>query len=310
MAASWPRPLTAVAAITLALAAPADGEPIRTGFDAVSLPHADDISGPVTNIGFDVNFLGQSFSSLYVNSNGNLTFGSPLSAFSPVPLNQLGAMVVAPFFADVDTSIAGQVTYGSGIVDGRSAFGATWAGVPYHGLDPRGLNSFQAILVDRADTGAGNFDLEYNYGKIAWESGDFSGGVEGLGGSSARVGFSGGTADNSLELPGSGSPGSLLNDGGNALTKGLFASETPGRYLYSSRGGAFTLMGNVPPPPTEEPTEPTPIPPPATGEVTPPVPTEPLPTMPPSGPTSVPEPASIVLASLGAGLIGVRRMRG
>ena len=300
MAASWPRPLTAVAAFSLALAAPASAEPIRPGFDAVMLPHADDISGPVTNLGFDVNFLGQSFSSLYVNSNGNLTFGSPLMAFSPVPLNQLGAMVVAPFFADVDNSIAGQVSYGTGSVDGRAAFGATWAGVPYHGTAPAGLNSFQAVLIDRADTGAGNFDLEYNYGQIAWEAGDFSGGVGGLGGSSARAGYSGGTPETSTELAGSGTPGALIDGGTNALTAGLFASETPGRYLFSSRAGAFTLADPGTP---EDPTPPTdPAPGEGSGGAEPPAP--------PTGPVGVPEPATAVLATLGAGVLAARRLRG
>lgn len=83
MAANWPRRLVAFA--WLALAAPARAKPIRTGFDAVALPAADDISSPATNLGFEVNFFGQSFSSIYVNSNGNLTFGAPLAAFSPVP---------------------------------------------------------------------------------------------------------------------------------------------------------------------------------------------------------------------------------
>ena len=301
MAASWPRPLTAVAAFSLALASPASAEPIRPGFDSTMLPHADDISGPVTNLGFDVNFLGQSFSSLYVNSNGNLTFGSPLMAFSPVPLNQLGAMVVAPFFADVDNSIAGQVSYGTGSVGGHSAFGATWAGVPYHGSAPVGLNSFQAVLIDRADTGAGNFDLEYNYGKVAWESGDFSGGFNGLGGSSARAGFSGGTPETSTELPGSGTPGAFIDGGANSLTAGLFASETPGRYLFSSRDGAFTLTDPGTPAPPTTPGDPAP------GEGNP---SSPEPPAPPTGPVGVPEPATAVLATLGAGVLAARRLRG
>ena len=302
MAASWPRPLT-VAAISLAFATQASAEPIRTGFDSTMLPHADDISGPVTNLGFEVNFLGQSFSSLYVNSNGNLSFGSPLSAFSPVPLNQLGAMVVAPFFADVDNSIAGQISYGQGSVDGRAAFGATWAGVPYHGVAPAGLNSFQAVLIDRADTGVGNFDLEYNYGRIAWESGDFSGGVDGKGGSAARVGFSGGTAATSLELVGSGTPGALLDGGADALTAGLFASETLGRYTFTSRGGAFGLLTEEPKPDDSVVVGTTPMDP---DGLPPPVP-QPEPT--PGAPASVPEPATAVLAGLGAGLVAARRLR-
>jgi hypothetical protein len=57
-------------------------------------------------------------------------------------------------------------------------------------LPDRQAQHFQLVLIERSDTGAGNFDFEFNYDQIQWEARNASGGVNGLGGSSARAGFS------------------------------------------------------------------------------------------------------------------------
>jgi hypothetical protein len=62
------------------------------------------------------------------------------------------------------------------------------------GANRRSKVPWQLVLVDRLDTGTGNFDIEYRYAQIQWETGDFSGGSGGLGGQSARVGYTAGTA--------------------------------------------------------------------------------------------------------------------
>src|SRR5207247_463688 len=101
-------------------------------------------------------------------------------------------------------------------------------------------NSFQVVLIDRSDTGTGNFDIELNYGQIQWETGDASGGSNGLGGSSARAGFSNGTGQSGafLELPGSAINGAFLDS--NAVTGLIHNNENstePGQYIYSIRSG-------------------------------------------------------------------------
>jgi len=62
-------------------------------------------------------------------------------------------------------------------------------------------------------SGVGNFDIEYNYNKNQWETGDASGGNNSLGGTSAHMGYSNGSGNpgTSFELPGSGTPGSFLS---------------------------------------------------------------------------------------------------
>jgi len=216
-------------------------------------------SGTLVPIGFTGNFFGVSFSSLFVNTNGNITLDSPLSTYTPFGLTATSREIIAPFFGDVDTRnpSSGVVTFGPGTFGGRSAFGVDWIGVGYYASHVDKLNSFQLLLVDRSDTGAGNFDIVFNYDQVQWETGDASSGIGGLGGDSARVGFSNGTgiSGTSLELTGSGNNGSLIDGGTNALISHNLNSSVSGRYIFLARNGSvfppapepgtFVLVGGV-----------------------------------------------------------------
>lgn len=214
---------------------------MRPGFDATPLPGNDDGSSGQVPTGFPLGFFGTTYSSLFVNNNGNVTFDAPLSVFTPFSLTSTGRVIIAPFFGDVDTRSGAVVRYGQGSVDGRPAFGVTWPGVGCFSLQTAVRNYFQVVLVDRSDLGAGNFDIEFNYNSIQWETGQASGG-NGLcaNGFSARVGFSNGSnvPGTSFELPGSGIPGSFLD--GNAATglvrNGINSAFT-GRYVFPVRNG-------------------------------------------------------------------------
>ena len=215
----------------------------RAGFNGTALPANDDGSSPQTALGFTANYYGSNYMSAFVNNNGNLTFDTSLSEFTPFGLTtNLGTPIIAAFFADVDTRGAGSglTRYGTGIVDGRVAFGATWDGVGYFIGRADKLNSFQLLLINRGDTGDGNFDIEFNYNSIQWESGSASGGTNGLGGNSARAGFSAGTGvpGTFAELAGSGVNGAFLDSGPNSLAAGSLNSGVAGRYVFTVRNGA------------------------------------------------------------------------
>ncbi len=234
-----------IAAASIAVSASAlSASPIRLGFDANDLGATDDGSSSLTNLGFSIDFFGNAQSGLYVNNNGNVTFGAALGQYSPSPIDQMGRQIIAPFFADVDTGNAGigdTVTYGQGTADGRDAFGVNWIDVNYYNnfAYTDQLNSFQLVLIERSDTGAGNFDIEFNYASILWEAGVASGGnLEGIGGNSARAGFSAGTsaAGSYIELDGSAENGAFINGGIHALAENSNIGVT-GRYLFSIRDG-------------------------------------------------------------------------
>src|SRR5262245_44162086 len=53
-------------------------------------------------------FFGMTFTSLYVNNNGNITFGGPLWSYTPMPFPIASQRMIAPFWADVDTRGGGR----------------------------------------------------------------------------------------------------------------------------------------------------------------------------------------------------------
>lgn len=232
---------------------------IRTdaGFTANSLARNDDGSTGLVSLGFAFNFFGLTGNQAYVNNNGNITFDAALSTFVPFPLLNANRQIIAPFFADIDTRepSPGLTQFGTSIVGGRAAFGVNWLNVGYFPEKADKLNSVQLVLIDRSDIGAGDFDFEFNYAGIQFETGGASGDDNANGlcepseesCASARAGWSNGSAA-SFELPGSGVDGAFLNGGPNALVSGSLNSNVTGRYVFNVRGG------QVQPPPTPDPT--------------------------------------------------------
>ena len=236
--------LSALCLLVVAVAAaPLGATTIRTnsGFTTNSLSRNDDGSTGLVNMGLNANFFGTTYTQLYVNNNGNVTFDAAMSTYTPFDLTSTGRVIIAPFFADVDTRATGSdvVTYGTDTVGGRSAFGVNWDGVNgvgYYSYGVDKLNKFQLVIIDRADVGAGDFDFEFNYDQIEWETGDASGGSGGLGGNSARAGYSNGV-DTSYEIDGSAVNGAFLDTNG---TTGLIYTSnvnTPGRWVFQVRNG-------------------------------------------------------------------------
>ena len=229
-----------------AFGVPSAGDVLRAGFGQNTLAGNDDGSTGLINPGFVMNFFGQVFNDLTVNNNGNVTFNGPLASFTPFPLLTTATPIIAPFFADVDTRLGSPVTYGTGTVDGRQAFAVNYVDVRHFSVNGanQGLpsNDFQLVLIDRSDVSPGDFDMEFNYDRILWEAGTASGSNQfGLGGSTARVGYTNGV-DRAFELPGSAVPGSFLDSGpaATSLVQNSLNSSTLGRYVFESRSGNIT----------------------------------------------------------------------
>ena len=221
---------------------------VRPGFDAFSLVRQDDSPSALSPLGFSINLFGSTWTSCYVNNNGNIAFGSSLRDFTPTPLQVVGRTIIAPFWADIDTrgSNSDFVKYSHGVeqINGRPAFGVNWIKVGYYEAKDDKLNSLQLILIDRADTGAGNFDIEFNYDMILWETGDVSGGVDGYGGSPARAGLSNGlnqtielqySAQTLLQLDSD--PNTDVPNFGTGLIYRSRNSTVPGRFVFQVRAG-------------------------------------------------------------------------
>ncbi|MDD2266028.1 nidogen-like domain-containing protein [Sulfuricurvum sp.] len=203
-----------------------------------------------------LNFFGQTWNGVYVNNNGNITFGSSLSSFTP---SAIGAdfyyPIIAPFWADVDTRTpytntnpngyvtptAGGNSQGSNLtwydIDPTTGtFTVTWDDVGYYYTNTDKLNAFQLQLIS---TGNGNFDIIFRYEDINWTTGDASDGTSGLGGTVARAGFSAGDSSNYYEFYFSGDQNFMLNLENSVLA----GTNETGVWTYHVNGGSVTGMG-------------------------------------------------------------------
>lgn len=93
--------------------------------------------------GFGFSFFDRLYQTVFVNSDGNLTFGEADKASTDRNVVRLlsGPPRVAPFLADLDPSSGGAVLAQAG----ASAFTVTWCGVP--GFDVPEHTTFQVTLV-------------------------------------------------------------------------------------------------------------------------------------------------------------------
>ena len=215
-----------------------DGTLVNAG--GAALPVNDDGSSLVDmSAVFEdgLNFFGAEYdaSEIYVNTNGNITFGTGLSQYTPSGISAGSTPLIAAFWADVDTR-AGEPIYVD--VDTEAdVVTITWDNVGFYSHHAEPSNSFQMQLFDR---GGGDFDIVFRYEDINWSAGTASGGnaETGLGGTPARAGFSAGNGADFFELPQSGIESeitNLENITGNTGVEGL--------WVFEVRGGA--VVGDI-----------------------------------------------------------------
>lgn len=168
------------------------------GTYSVSMAANDDASTGLIPLPFTFNLYGANQTGLYINNNGNLSFGSPFSTFtaSGFPVN--GFPMVAPFWADVDTRGAGSGLVYHKFFDSNSdtlldTLVVTWDNVGYFSSQTDKLNTFQVAISDgtNPDMGIGN-NVCFSYDDMSWTTGSASGGTNGFGGTPATVGVNAG----------------------------------------------------------------------------------------------------------------------
>uniref|UniRef100_A0A8C8RVE9 Alpha-tectorin n=1 Tax=Pelusios castaneus TaxID=367368 RepID=A0A8C8RVE9_9SAUR len=201
--------------------------PYGPKFQDRSTPKADDGASPEIPISVRFSFYDRSYHSLYVNNNGIVSFGVPVNQYTPdsFPLTD-GRAFVAPFWADVDNRITGEVCYRESqdhqllqrvtadinTYFPREAFTATWLFVATWDFC-----EFSSIV----------FFMVVTPLDIQWTTGVASGGdpQTGLGGIPAQVGFNSGGYKNYFNIPGSRTP-SVLQISSTSNIK------SPGRWVF------------------------------------------------------------------------------
>jgi len=212
-------------------------------FGEQSMPRNDDSPSILVDLSslFGVgglNFFGTTYTSLYLNYNGSISFGSGITSFSPTTISgNTSVPIIAPFWADVDIRNTTDPSPGTNLIwwdlDFASrTFTATWDDVGYYSQHNDKTNAFQLRLVGK-DT-PGDFDIYFYYESINWLTGDASGGSGGMGGNMARAGYSSGNGKNFKEISESGTAAMAnLESLGNAGA---------GVFLFEVRNGVVPLF--------------------------------------------------------------------
>jgi len=106
--------LSSLVGVQASTAAPGSAIVSSADCTANTLPANDDGSTSPVSLPFTLNFYGQSYTSIWVNNNGNVTFNGALGTYTPFGLQSTAVPIIAPFFADVDTRGQGSapVQYG------------------------------------------------------------------------------------------------------------------------------------------------------------------------------------------------------
>lgn len=147
----------------------------------------DDASSNQINLPFTFCLYGQNYNSLYINNNGNVSFGAAYSTFSSSTFPSSSYTMVAPFWADVDTR-----NLASGLVYYKitpTHIIVRWNNVGYFSSQADKLNDFQLILTNGNDTIIPiGTNVSFCYGDMQWTTGSASGGTGGFGGTPATVG--------------------------------------------------------------------------------------------------------------------------
>lgn len=219
--------------------------------DASTMGARDDGSvGPV-DIGFDVNWFGTSYSSIYINNNGGFVFndgGGSFTAYRGIDLQTASRPYVLPLFTDIDTRYTdGAVTFGPlDNNDPSAGYCINWIDVGEYGSFNEDY-SFQVIITNQ---GSGDVDIEFNYDRISVPTNSYNNTFE--------VGYTAGDGTNNYQvLAASTDPASTV---ATQLVSGSYPATctVPGRHIYEIR---YTGTPNPGPSPTTAPSpDPTPSP--------------------------------------------------
>ena len=156
----------------------------------------DEGSSSLIRLPFLFEFYGKQYNTMYVNNNGNVTFGAPQSTYLPVGTQQSVPML-APFWSDVDTRVgAGQVDFLQSVnpATGHPFVQIDWVGVGYANQH-RDLRNTYSLYIE--DDPAGDV-VAFSYVGLQWTTGDRDGGTSGLGGNGAWIGMDAGNGVNRL----------------------------------------------------------------------------------------------------------------
>lgn len=181
------------------------------------LSNTDDGSSLLVSLPFTFCFYGTNYTDVYINANGNVSFGSSYSTFTASGFPDNSFVMIAPFWGDVDTRGFGQVFYKVT----PNALYVNWVNVGYYDSHTDKRNTFQLVITDGTELsiGAGN-NVAFCYKDMQWTTGDASNGIGGFFGDPATVGANKGDGTNYIQFGRFDKSGSFY-DGPDLNTDGI-----------------------------------------------------------------------------------------
>lgn len=147
-----------------------------------------------------INYFGTNYTSMYINTNGLITFNGPNTSYTPTALGGLTQPAIAPFWTDINIT-SGTATGTNNIYydldAGTGRVTVTWLGVAAYSGGGSNRNTFQVVLQH---TSNGNFEIDIIYQQIKWTNG---------GSGIAQTGMTNGGSQDFI-IPGSGNSAALL----------------------------------------------------------------------------------------------------
>ncbi|KUG07328.1 nidogen-like domain-containing protein [Solirubrum puertoriconensis] len=204
---------------------PACAEPFDAANPAgwTQVDRGDDASlGPIP-LGFSFQLFGNTYTEVYINTNGNITFNKLYPAFnsSGLPIREQGEediVMLAPFWADVDTDNPNSGAIWYRLFPDRLV--VTYDRVGYYQQQADKVNTFQVIIRANTASSFSGDDVTFAYGDMQWTTASSSGGTGGFGGEGAIVGGNVGDQQNFFQF-------GRFNQAGSAPPN-LPASNDPG----------------------------------------------------------------------------------
>lgn len=147
-----------------------------------------------------INYFGTNYTSIYINTNGLITFAAPNLSYTPTALGGLTQPAIAPFWADINITsgtASGTNNIYYDLDPGTGRVTITWLGVAAFSGGGSNRNTFQVVLQH---TSNGNFEIDIIYQQIKWTNG---------GSGIAQTGITNGGAQDYI-IPGSGNSAALL----------------------------------------------------------------------------------------------------
>jgi gliding motility-associated-like protein len=144
----------------------------------------DDGSTDIINLPFTFSFFGDSYNSVYMNNNGNISFGASISSFSSTAFPSTGNSMIAAFWGDFDFNGGGTMhaTVGSNV----AIF--NWVNAGYFSAQGDKRNTCQIVITDGTNPLVISGNVAIHYEDVDWTTGSASGGTNGFGGTPATCG--------------------------------------------------------------------------------------------------------------------------